>query len=416
MTKEEYFGLLKEANPNITLLSDYKGKSSKVIAKCNVCQYEYSTTADRLLTRKCPKCAGKVKLTTDEFKNKLKEITPSIEVLGEYVNCYAKILVRDNECGHEYTVTPRCTLKGRRCPICTKSKPMSNEEFMERIASIIDKVEIISEYHGSEYPITYKCKTCGDVRTVKAKTLLGHSVCKKCSYASRAKDHDEFKKQFDALGLDITLLSKYKTSRTHIKCKCNVCGYEWSSEPGNLLKKKGCSKCGNYIKYTHEEFVEKVRTKNMDVKILSEYNGVDKRVLCECLKCGRKWKVRASHLLEGSGCSACNISRGENRIASFFKSQNIDSIANKRFDDLRGVGGKKLSYDFYVPSCNALIEYQGKQHEASFEYFGGENRFEYQQEHDKRKREYAINNGYKFIEIWYYDYDNIEKILTEQIV
>ena len=51
--------------------------------------------------------------------------------------------------------------------------------------------------------------------------------------------------------------------------------------------------------------------------------------------------------------------------------------------------------DFYLNDYNVAIECQGIQHEKPIERFGGEEEFEIQQEHDKRKREYANKNGYK---------------------
>jgi hypothetical protein len=41
--------------------------------------------------------------------------------------------------------------------------------------------------------------------------------------------------------------------------------------------------------------------------------------------------------------------------------------------------------------------------------------FEYQQEHDKRKREYAEKHNIKLLEIWYWDFDNIETILKKEL-
>lgn len=38
--------------------------------------------------------------------------------------------------------------------------------------------------------------------------------------------------------------------------------------------------------------------------------------------------------------------------------------AQKTFNDLKGIGGFKLRYDFYLPNYNLLIEYQGIQHET----------------------------------------------------
>ena len=68
-----------------------------------------------------------------------------------------------------------------------------------------------------------------------------------------------------------------------------------------------------------------------------------------------------------------------------------------------------------MPDYHILIEAQGKQHEQPIKYFGGHEHFKIQQEHDKRKREYAEKNGYKLLEIWYYDYDKIEEILSREL-
>ena len=72
-----------------------------------------------------------------------------------------------------------------------------------------------------------------------------------------------------------------------------------------------------------------------------------------------------------------------------------------KFDDLIGTGNRKLSFDFYVYTYNLLIEYQGEQHYRPVEYFGGIEQFKIQQEHDRRKREYAKNNDINLLEIRY---------------
>ena len=77
---------------------------------------------------------------------------------------------------------------------------------------------------------------------------------------------------------------------------------------------------------------------------------------------------------------------------------------------------KHLSYDFYLPNLNLLLELQGEQHEYFIKGLHRTQRnFERQLEHDRRKREYAKQHNIKFLEIWYYDIDNIEEILTKQL-
>lgn len=71
----------------------------------------------------------------------------------------------------------------------------------------------------------------------------------------------------------------------------------------------------------------------------------------------------------------------------------------KKFDNLKDK--KKLHYDFYLLDSNVLIEYQGLQHYQPVKHYGGEKTFKVQQLHDKMKREYAINNGYRLLEVSY---------------
>ena len=75
-----------------------------------------------------------------------------------------------------------------------------------------------------------------------------------------------------------------------------------------------------------------------------------------------------------------------------------------------------MSYDFYLPQYNLLIEYQGIQHEEFIEEFHKFKRgFIIQKEHDRRKEKYAKDNNIELLKIWYYDYENIEEILLKAL-
>jgi hypothetical protein len=131
-------------------------------------------------------------------------------------------------------------------------------------------------------------------------------------------------------------------------------------------------------------------------------------------------------------CPECQYSKGEEKISNYFiskkyikiqeedydilnnifKEKYIYYIPQKEFKGLVGLGNGNLSYDFYLPNYNLLIEYQGQQHEKYIPGFhSSEREFQKQVEHDKRKREYAQINNINLLKIWYYDFDNIEEIL-----
>ena len=139
---------------------------------------------------------------------------------------------------------------------------------------------------------------------------------------------------------------------------------------------------------------------------------------CQC-DCGNTIIVNGGDLTSGDtrscGCLKQGKSSIEYKVNQYLDSHNINFKSQYKFDSLKGVHNGHLSYDFYLPNHNTLIECQGQQHEKSIEYFGGEEQFVIQQEHDKRKREYAEKNGYRFLEIWYYDYNNIENLLDKEL-
>ena len=137
------------------------------------------------------------------------------------------------------------------------------------------------------------------------------------------------------------------------------------------------------------------------------------KCLCEC---GQETIISSNSLVSNKTMSCgCLLSSGEYLIKQYLMNNKIKYQSQKKFDTLLGLKNGHLSYDFYIESFNLLIEAQGIQHEKPIELFGGEEQFAIQQEHDRRKREYAVNNGYRLLEIWYYDYDNIDEILDEFI-
>lgn len=86
-------------------------------------------------------------------------------------------------------------------------------------------------------------------------------------------------------------------------------------------------------------------------------------------------------------CPECNYTKGENRILQYLLNNKINYISQKRFKNLLGLKKGKLSYDFYLPDYNLLIEYQGEQHEKYIKGFHRSYKdFEKQLEHDKRKK------------------------------
>ena len=119
------------------------------------------------------------------------------------------------------------------------------------------------------------------------------------------------------------------------------------------------------------------------------------------------YKQTPSDHLQGYGCPICNQPKGEKFIQKYLDNHNIIYESQKRFNGLKDK--TYLSYDFYLSKQKVLIEYQGKQHFIPMDFFGGEEKLQIQQYHDKLKRDYALNNGYILLEPTY-KLDTQEKI------
>jgi len=113
--------------------------------------------------------------------------------------------------------------------------------------------------------------------------------------------------------------------------------------------------------------------------------------------------------------------KGENAIKEYLKNNNIEYNFQKTYKNLVGIGKYPLSYDFYLPTYNLLIEYDGEFHYEPINLGKKDSiksaqiRFKKQKAHDKLKDEYAKNNNIKLLRIPYWDYDNIENILNKNL-
>lgn len=181
-----------------------------------------------------------------------------------------------------------------------------------------------------------------------------------------------------------------------------------------------CVYCANNYNHTTEEFIKDMKKVDDTIEVLGEYVSCKTKILCRCKKCNTTWESQPINLKSGCGCPNCNISKGEKKIYNYLTKTGIGFVQQKKFLGLKGIGNGMLSYDFYVSSCNTLIEFQGIQHYQPVQFTNGNKHesivaFEKQQEHDRRKREYAKDNGYKLLEIKYDEYDNIEEILEKEL-
>lgn len=138
-----------------------------------------------------------------------------------------------------------------------------------------------------------------------------------------------------------------------------------------------------------------------DIQIQPKNNSKKIRIICP--EHGEFFQKINSHLL-GAGCPKCNMSRGERVVTAYLERHKLPYEYQKRFSTCRRF--QLLSFDFYLPKFNVIIEFDGEQHFRP--YYKGKNRItriKDSQVRDQIKDEWALKNKKILLRI-----DTIDKI------
>jgi len=403
-------------------LVDYVNGGTKVKIICRE-HGEFLQTPNNHIyhSNNCPKCT-ETKLTTKEFIKKANEIHNNKYnySLVEYVNCDTKVKIICPE--HDvFEQTPASHYK-HNCPKCS-DKYITTKEFIER-AKIIhgDKYDYSKvKYIGSQINVEIMCNKQGHGIFKQTPTvhISQKSGCPKCG--NQYLDKDYFIEKANILHnfkYDYSLV-EYVDGNTKVKIVCPIHG-EFMQPPSRHVFSSGCIKCGieksatsNIL--TTEEFIEKANIvhdfKYDYSKVIYVNHSTKIKIICPIH--GEFEQTPHTHINGKSGCKKCTESKGERKIRKFLEKNNILYEKEKMFEGCKNIN--LLLFDFYLPEQNILIEFDGKQHYEIVEHFGGEKGFKQRQINDEIKNKFARDNNIKLIRIPYFDYDNIEKILDEQI-
>lgn len=285
-----------------------------------------------------------------------------------------------------------------------------------------DKIELLTPYINAKTKISCRCKIDGYEWNTKPSVLLRGSGCPKCA-GNLPKTTYSFIKEVDDLWHgEYEVIGEYVNRKTKIGIKHNSCNNIFEMTPENFISGQECP----YCKSKRQSENQLISISDFNCKIFNlvgneytvlsnEYKGANTKILFKHNTCNSEFKMTPSKFINANQrCPICNQSKGEMECSKYFKNNNIKHIPQKSFPKLFGLGGKLLSYDFYLPDYNLLIEYQGEFHDGKANWYVAEN-LEKQQEHDRRKRQYAKDHNIKLLEIWYWDYENIEEILSREL-
>ena len=384
--------------------------------------------------------------TTEQFKQEVFDLVGNeYEVNSEYVNAKTKINFIHNipTCMNNFDMTPSNFMCGQRCPECGKLKrkqqnlnllKINKDIFYEEVFKETDgEYEVVGEYLGINKKISILHHVCNKVFDMAPINFRrGHRCTNEECFKMRHSDAcasgkgNNFYEQFQSYSDEYEVLDVYYRRNTSLTFRHKICGCEFKMSPNSFFNTINnvygikCPDCLQQAIYNNrakskEQFQHEIDLiSNNEYIVLGEYENSNTSILMKHITCGNTWNARPNNLLRGTGCPYCKRSKGERQIEIYLSKNNLYYNSQQVFYDLVGTGGGYLSYDFYLPQYNLLIEYQGSFHDGTADLQTSE-QFEIQQEHDRRKREYAKSHGIKLLEIWYWDFDNIENILEQTL-
>ena len=260
------------------------------------------------------------------------------------------------------------------------------------------------EYINSRSKVIIICKNHGEFYQNPSDHLNGCG-CPKCDSTLRMTT-DLFIERSKVVHGDKWNYSKVNYGKNNYDLVSIICSYhgEFDQRPWAHLRGQGCPKCSNNRLLSNSEFINKCKKIHGDKWNYSKVNylGRRKTITIICKDHGEFDQEARVHL-DGWGCKKCSSSKMEDYL-----SNGLDKISEIYERDKRFVSCKRkisLPFDFYLKNRNILIECDGIQHHKSIDYFGGDERFNYQKENDLIKTNWCLEFGYKLIRL-----NNLEEI------
>lgn len=415
-THEEYVKELKIKNPNLCVLGQYVNANTKIQHKCLTHNVSWNVTPSRALQGVgCEKChSEKLHIsktrTHEEYVEQLKRVTPDIIPLEQFKTVNIKILHYCKKHDTKWNVVPTNVLNGHGCPDCCKEKignknKTTFEQYQEELQSKFPNIECIGDYVNHTTPVLHRCRECGYKWDIQPIYVLKGVGCKKCMKHLR-RNTEEYIEDLKQINPNIELIGTFTNMKTRTQHKCKIHNYTWDVTPSSLMNGTGCPICGReklslIRRKTHDEYEKELNDANPNIICIDKYIDSNTKIRVKCLECGDVWKVHPFNILRGHGCPRCNISYGENEIRDWLTSHDIEYIPQKRFTDCKDK--RSLPFDFYIPSKNVAIEFDGEQHTRAVDWFGGKEGLDYIMKHNEIKTKYCMDNNIQLLRIKYND-------------
>lgn len=359
----------------------------------------------------------------DEFSMKNEKQTNEISYGSTY-----KVWWNCPKCLSEYDMrTYFRTKKKCNCPYCSGKRVNNTNSLSANFPEIAKEWNYIKNEnltpntvtHSSSKKVWWICENKHEWKVPISNRTTNGSCCPYCSGRRVGKEnnfevtHPDLCKDWDYDKNNIDPSNISWSYKKVVWWKCNN-GHKYKKTVYDKVRSTECPHCHS-IAFQRPDLMKEWDYKKNNVNPYDISVSSGKKVYWKCSNCDEHIWLASPHKRNvGRGCPVCNESQGEKEIRKWLNYYNINFIPQKEFNGLIGLGGGNLSYDFYLPVQNILIEYQGEFHDGTAKK-QTKIEFEIQKEHDKRKKEFVKQNGIKLLEIWYWEFNSVKEIINNII-
>lgn len=290
-------------------------------------------------------------------------------------------------------------------------------------------IAVLGDYHGYDSPMPLTCPKHGK-QFLSISQLRGGCNCPECGKekvgkATKRSIADIQKIISEKHGNILLNPDDYiNCTVRNMKVQCGICKTIFTT---SIVSYQNCNGyCPNCAK---EAQAKQLRLSTDKLKEIATINGVcyilnpeeyketyTKNLKFKCISCGDVFIKNLANYKHGYGvCNKCSqkVSKGERTIINILEKYHIKYEQEKRFNECRDK--RPLPFDFYLPTYNVLIEFDGEQHYKKMRTFDTDETFKIRQDHDKIKTNYCYTHHIKLIRISYLEINKIEQILCKEL-
>lgn len=292
-------------------------------------------------------------------------------------------------------------------------------------------VLLSTEFNTAKTKMLFKCN-CGNEfeTTFERFRLKNKRQCNQCGVKNQvvkqALSFDEVKMFVENNSECILLSENFTNTKEKLEFKCMCGNIFYKSFEKFKSKNKMCKEC-SYKEISENQIFDylyvQTYIESKNCSLLSQtYRSCEDRLKIQC-PCGELYNTSFNYFKNYNQirCKRCTnkMSKGEIIIEDYLRNNNINFEPQYTFEDLKANNNKqKLKFDFAVfidKKLHYLIEFDGKQHSQSVDFFGGEESFKVLQDNDNKKNNYCDTNKIKLIRIPYKHLKNIDSILEKSL-